>query len=154
MRLAGELLLRVPDHPHLRGGGGRLFQVRGTASRVSVAPSPSLRNTPPQHGQAKGAGYKDLIDHDVLRFLSVLTAVLDKPTGELSGKPMLNRLDHAALDSLIAPWWMGCGAWAPLHSFILPAAPVLRLGTASKASMVALRNPYIIDARSLRYIAR
>lgn len=40
-------------------------------------------------------GYEDLIDHDTLRFDPALTAVLDKPTGQLAGKSTLNRLEHA-----------------------------------------------------------
>ena len=40
-------------------------------------------------------GYEDLIDHDALRFDPALTAVLDKPTGQLAGKSTLNRLEHA-----------------------------------------------------------
>jgi hypothetical protein len=39
--------------------------------------------------------YEDLIDHDALRFDPALTAVLDKPTGQLAGKSTLNRLEHA-----------------------------------------------------------
>jgi Transposase DDE domain group 1 len=40
-------------------------------------------------------GYEDLIDHDALRFDPGLTAVLDKPCGQLAGKSTLNRLEHA-----------------------------------------------------------
>ena len=40
-------------------------------------------------------GYEDLIDHDALRFDPALTAVLDKPGGQLAGKSTLNRLEHA-----------------------------------------------------------
>lgn len=40
-------------------------------------------------------GYEDLIDHDQLRFDPALTAVLDKPGGQLAGKSTLNRLEHA-----------------------------------------------------------
>jgi hypothetical protein len=41
-------------------------------------------------------GYEDLIDHDALRFDPALTAVLDKPGGQLAGKSTLNRLEHAS----------------------------------------------------------
>src|SRR5258707_5786086 len=40
-------------------------------------------------------GYEDLIDHDTLRHDPALTAVLDKPGGQLAGKSTLNRLEHA-----------------------------------------------------------
>jgi len=40
-------------------------------------------------------GYEDLIDHDALRHDPALTAVLDKPGGQLAGKSTLNRLEHA-----------------------------------------------------------
>jgi len=40
-------------------------------------------------------GHEDLIDHEVLRFDSALTAVLDKPGGRLAGKSTLNRMEHA-----------------------------------------------------------
>ena len=41
-------------------------------------------------------GYEDLIDHDALRHDPALTAVLDKPGGQLAGKSTLNRLEHAS----------------------------------------------------------
>ena len=40
-------------------------------------------------------GYEDLIDHDALRHDPALTAVLDRPGGQLAGKSTLNRLEHA-----------------------------------------------------------
>src|SRR5712671_3282091 len=40
-------------------------------------------------------GYEDLLDHDELRHDPALTAVLDKPGGQLAGKSTLNRLEHA-----------------------------------------------------------
>jgi len=41
-------------------------------------------------------GSEDLIDHDALRHDPALTAVLDKPGGQLAGKSTLNRLEHAS----------------------------------------------------------
>jgi hypothetical protein len=40
-------------------------------------------------------GYEDLIDHEALRHDPALTAVLDRPAGQLAGKSTLNRLEHA-----------------------------------------------------------
>lgn len=63
--------------------------------RVADAVAHSVKDLLRQRIFGLALGYEDLIDHDALRFDPVLTAVLDKPTGQLAGKSTLNRLEHA-----------------------------------------------------------
>lgn len=88
----GVSLLSAADRAiALSAGLAKCFRDHRLADAVTHSVADLLR----QRIFALALGYEDLIDHDALRFDPALTAVFNKPGGQLAGKSTLNRLEHA-----------------------------------------------------------